>query len=165
LTTQPPSKAPASTDSSRRQLLCGLAVALLAPGALAAACGGDSGGTSTGAATTTGGAGGTTSAGGSSGGTALAKLADVPVGGGVIVNGGPNGRLLLVQPTAGTVKGYDPSCTHQGTIVDPPQGGVMTCPKHGSQFNAADGSVERGPAASPLATVDVRIDGADVVLA
>jgi Rieske Fe-S protein len=170
LTIQPPPKAPAWTDPSRRHLLCGLAVALLAPGALAAACGGDSGGTSTGSGTTTGGAGGPTSAGvtttgESGGGTALAQLADVPVGGGILVNGGPSGTVLLVQPTAGTVMGYDPRCTHQGTIVNPPQGGVMTCPNHGSQFNAADGSVKKGPAASPLATVDVRIDGADVVLA
>jgi Rieske Fe-S protein len=73
--------------------------------------------------------------------------------------------VLLVQPTAGTVKGYDPRCTHQGTQIGPPQGGVMTCPKHGSQFDAVSGDVKNGPAATPLAAVDVRVDGDSVVLA
>ena len=155
------------TDPSRRQVLCGLAVALLAPGALAAACGG-AGGTSSGSGATSGGAtsAGATSA-GSGGGTggALAKVSDVPVGGGVIVNG-PNGLVLLVQPTAGTIKAYDPTCTHQGFTVDPPKDGVITCVKgHGSQFNASDGSVKTGPATIPLHTVNVKVDGANVVLA
>jgi cytochrome b6-f complex iron-sulfur subunit len=171
LTTQLPEQATTSTEStdpSRRQVLCGLAVALLAPAALAAACG-DGGGTTseygagTGATsgpTTGAGAGG----GASAGGSALAKVSDVPVGGGVIVNS-PQGMVLLVQPTAGTIKGYNPTCTHQGTTIGAPQSGVMTCPNHGSQFNAADGSVKKGPAARALATIAVKVDGANVVLA
>ncbi|HEY3261048.1 MAG TPA: Rieske (2Fe-2S) protein, partial [Pseudonocardiaceae bacterium] len=153
------------TDPSRRQVLCGLVVSLLAPGALATACGGGSGGTgtTTGAGSGTGGAATTTTTTGGSGGTggtggALAKLSAVPVGGGVIVNS-PNGMVLLVQPTAGTVKGYDPTCTHQGFTVDPPQNDVITCVKgHGSQFNAADGSVLKGPATTPLRSVNVKIE-------
>lgn|GEM_PF-383612 len=154
---------------SRRTMLCGLVTALLAPAALAAACGGDSGGVDGGAgggggtgagAATPGGTGGATAG----GGTALAKLADVPVGGGVIVNT-PQGLALLVQPTAGTVKAFSAVCTHQGTTIGTPQAGVSTCPNHGSQFNVADGSVKRGPAASPLPAVPVKIQGTDVVLA
>jgi len=168
-------QAPSSTDPSRRQVLCGLAIALLAPGALAAACGGDSGGSGTGSGTTTGAAptGGTTGGAAPTGGTtgggtsaALAKMSDVPVGGGIIVDGGPSGKVLLVQPTAGTVKGYDPTCTHQRFTVDPPKDGVINCVQgHGSQFDPADGSVRKGPAAAPLATVNVKVDGTDVVLA
>jgi len=162
-------QATTSTDPSRRQVLCGLAIALLAPGALAAACGGNSSGSSSGSGTTTGGTGGgaATTTGGSGGGTsgALAKVSDVPVGGGIIVNSS-NGLVLLVQPTAGTIKAYDPTCTHQGFTVDPPQGGVITCVKgHGSQFNASDGSVKTGPATIPLHTVNVKVDGANIVLA
>ena len=164
MTTQ---QATSPTEPSRRQVLCGLAVALLAPGALAAACG-DGGGSSGGsAATTTGAAGGAGSAASTTGGGtagALAKLSDVPVGGGLIVDG-PSGKVLLVQPTAGTVKAYDPTCPHQGFTVDPPQGGVITCPNHGSQFNADDGGVKRGPAAGPLTTVNVKVNGDSIVLA
>ena len=174
MTTQPPQHGITPADPSRRQVLCGLMVALLAPGALAAACGGSASTSGGAAATTTAGAAATSGtggaagsaggAGGSSGAPALAKVSDVPVGGGIIVNS-PKGLVLLVQPAPGTIKGYDPTCTHQGTTIGTPQGGVMTCPNHGSQFNASDGSVKQGPAASPLGTVDVKVDGANVVLA
>jgi len=161
---------PLPTDPSRRQVLCGLVVALLAPGALAAACS-ESG--SSGSSTTTApprtagggsGSGSTTSAGGGSSAQALAQLADVPVGGGTLVDS-PAGKVLIVQPTAGTVKAYNPTCTHQGTTVDPPQNNTITCPNHGSQFSAADGSVTRGPAAAPLNEIAVRLEGTAIVLA
>ena len=161
---------PQSTDPSRRQVLCGLAIALIAPGALAAC--GDGGGsagsagstTTAGPPPTTGGAGSTGSSGGSAGGSALAKLSDVPVGGGTLVDS-PSGKVLVVQPTAGTVKAYNPTCPHQGTTVNAPQDNVITCPNHGSQFDASDGSVKTGPAASPLAEIPVRVQGTDIVLA
>lgn len=140
---------------SRRSMLCGLAVALLAPGALVAACGSDSGsGTST--STGTGGA----PAGGSG---SLAALEDVPDGGGLIVEG-PDGQVLLVR-TGDQVKAYNAACTHKGTIVDAPVDGVATCSNHGSEFSTEDGSVVKGPATSPLAEVAVRVDGNNVVLA
>lgn len=161
-------------DPSRRQVLCGLAVALLAPGALAACGDGDNTGST---ATTTGGPGtgspGTGSPGtGSPGGTgtpggasnALANLSDVPVGGGTLVDGPDGRKVLLVQPSAGTVKGYDPRCTHQGFQVDPPEGGTITCPNHGSQFDAASGQVKEGPAESPLNEVQVKVEGSSIVL-
>lgn len=147
-------------EPSRRLVLCGLAAALLGPAALAAACT-SSGGGSDGAA---GGGVGTGAGAGNHSGAALARLSDVPVGGGIVV-ATPTGMAVLVQPAAGTVKAFNASCTHQGTIVGAPKGGVITCPNHGSQFNAADGSVRRGPAAAPLAPVDVRVQGTDVVLA
>lgn len=153
-----------STDPSRRQVLCGLAVALLAPGALVSACGDDSGGTTAG--TTTG--AGSTSASGDGGGGAptgtLAALSDVPVGGGLLVSSGPT-QVLLVRLSETEVKGYDPRCTHQRVVVDPPRNGVISCSGHGSQFQAADASVLKGPATSPLKAIPVKIDGTSVVLA
>jgi hypothetical protein len=74
---------------SRRTVLCGLAVALLAPGALVAACGSDDAGSTPPPAGNGNGNGG----GGSS---SLAALADVPDGGGLIVEG-PDGQVLLVR--------------------------------------------------------------------
>ena len=150
---------PLPTDSSRRQVLCGLAIALLAPGAALAACGddgGQAGGTTTAPRTTTGGSG--------PAGTQLAQLSAVPVGGGTLVDS-PQGKVLVVQPSAGKVKAYDPTCTHQGTTVNPPQSGVITCPNHGSQFNASDGSVKGGPAARPLTEIPVRVESGAIVLA
>ena len=154
---------------TRRDVLCGLVVALLAPGALAAACGTDSstGGsgsssTPTGGSGSTGGAGTSTAAGGGSG---LAALADVPEGGGLVVGNPGGGKLLLVRTSATEVKAYNASCPHQGTVVDPPQGGTVTCPNHGSTFDAATGALKGGPATRGLTAVSVKVDGTNIVLA
>lgn len=162
---QPQPQPQSLSQPSRRQVLCGLAVALLAPGALAAACadGGSGSATGTTSRPAGGATGGAPGGGGSTG--ALAKLADIPVGGGKIVEG-PQGKVLLVQPSAGTVRAYDPICPHQSFTVSPPQGGTITCVEgHGSQFSDADGSLKRGPATRGLTTIDVTVDGDSIVLA
>ena len=150
---------------SRRQVLCGLMVALVAPGALIAACGTetDSGSTVDNPNTGTPGSGGSAPTGGSAGGSALAALADIPDGGGVLADG-PDGKVLLVR-TGSEVKGYDPACPHQGATVDPPKSGVITCPRHGSTFSGTDGAVTKGPANSGLKTIAVKVEGDSVVLA
>jgi cytochrome b6-f complex iron-sulfur subunit len=159
----------------RRQVLCGImAVGLLGTTALTA-CSEDSAKTSTPASgTNNGGAnnGGTPSGGANNGGAnnpptigALAKVSDVPVGGGTIVQGADGKPIVLVQPSAGEIKAYDASCTHQGTTVGTPENGVMTCPNHGSKFKAADGSVVNGPAGSPLRSVAVTVNGDSIEFA
>lgn len=157
-----PTNTPTTAARSRRDVLCGLMVALVAPGALVAACSDSSdssnGGTTNGNNDTGGATGGGSS---SSGLTALAK---VPDGGGVVVNN-PDGGMLLVVRTGTEVKAYNAACTHMGTTVAAPVDGVSTCPNHGSQFSAADGSVKKGPATKALATVNVKVDGDQVVLA
>lgn len=142
---------------SRRNAICGLLAALAAPGALAA-CSSDSAApaapVSSGPAATVGPAPS----------TSLAALADVPVGGGTIVDG-PDGPLLLVRETEGTVTGYDARCPHAGTTVSPPADGTIVCPNHGSQFDPATGAVTLGPARSGLLPVAVTVTGDQVALA
>lgn len=145
---------------SRREVLCGLMVALVAPGALVAACSDSStptapAPTGTGAATT----GGTAPAG------PLAALADIPEGSGLIVRSSPKGPLLLIRPTPDTVKAFNASCPHQGTVVDPPVGGTITCPNHGSTFDGATGALKGGPAKTGLKEVPVKVEGDKVVFA
>jgi cytochrome b6-f complex iron-sulfur subunit len=141
---------------SRRQVLCGLAVALVAPGALAAACGGSnlpaSGGPTSGGRTPP------------QPGGSLAALADVPVGGGTLVDRPGGGQLLLVRPSQGEIKAFDPTCPHQGTTVHPPAAGSITCPSHGSQFDPATGDVRNPPANKGLTAVPVKVVGDKVVL-
>ncbi len=138
----------------RRSMLCGLAAALLVPTALSA-CSTEPApapadpGTTDGSATS---------------GQALVALADVPVGGGTVVDG-PDGPVVVVRPTADEVRAFSAVCTHQGTTVGAPQGGTITCPNHGSQFAAATGEVTRGPAARPLPPIPVTVQGDQVVLA
>jgi Rieske Fe-S protein len=134
-------------------------VALVAPGALIAACS-DGSDSSTGGNGNTGGNGG----GNTAGGGALTALADVPDGGGLVVDNPSGGKILVVR-TGNEVKAYNAACTHMGTTVNAPQNGVATCPNHGSQFSTTDGSVKKGPATAPLPTVNVKVDGDKVVLA
>lgn len=152
--------------SSRRQALCGLAVALVAPGALVAACGGSNsaGGTSATASPTASAASGSSATGGTSGGS-LAALADVPVGGGKVVDRPGGGQLLLVRTSDTEVLAYDPTCPHRGVTVAPPANGLITCPGHGSQFDPASGALRRGPATKGLTPVAVKVASDKVVLA
>jgi cytochrome b6-f complex iron-sulfur subunit len=135
------------TGPTRRQVLCGLAVGLVAPSVVACT------------PTRVGGAGSAKP------GTVLAKVSDVPVGGGLLADAGTNGLVLLTAPSAGEIKGFDPTCPHAGAKVGPPQGGIITCPAHGSQFDPTTGALKRGPAPHGLTVVPIRITGADVVLA
>jgi Rieske Fe-S protein len=90
-------------------------------------------------------------------GNALAKTADIPVGGGVIV-----GDTVVTQPNAGTFVGLSSTCTHQGCKVTSVSGGTINCPCHGSKY-ALDGKVVGGPAPKPLASKTVRVVGDSVV--
>ncbi|MFD9737573.1 Rieske (2Fe-2S) protein [Umezawaea sp. NPDC059074] len=98
-------------------------------------------------------------------GDRLAGLADVPVGGGVLVDTPGNGQLLLTQPTAGVVKAFNPACPHQGTTVNPPTAGEITCPTHKSGFDPATGAVRTGPAPKGLTEIAVTVTQKDVLLA
>jgi nitrite reductase/ring-hydroxylating ferredoxin subunit len=145
---------PTTTGPSRRTVLCGLAVALATPGALAA-CSSGAGPSAPAPAPAPGAAptSAPTSAPAAGGGTPVAQI---PVGGGTIATVGDR-TVLLVQPTAGQFKGFDATCPHQGTTVDPPENGVITCPNHFSQFDAATGAVRKGPADTGLTEVPVTV--------
>src|SRR5690349_6146532 len=54
----------------------------------------------------------------------LAKVTDVPVGGGVLSSDG----VLVLQLKAGQFTAYEASCPHEGILVSPPDSsGVITC--------------------------------------
>ncbi|WP_030454188.1 Rieske (2Fe-2S) protein [Herbidospora cretacea] len=93
------------------------------------------------------------------GGNALAATADVPVGGGVITE-----QAVITQPEAGTYKAFSPVCTHQGCKVKSVDAGKIVCPCHNSQFSIADGSVQGGPAATPLPEVPIKVEGDQILL-
>ncbi|GAB2868667.1 Rieske (2Fe-2S) protein [Lentzea nigeriaca] len=146
---------------SRRAALCGIVVALAVPSGLVTACS-SSGSPSTGSTPTKGGSTPTGSAGSSP--AKLVALADVPEGGGAVVDGPGGTKIVVARLSATEVKAYDATCPHQGSTVGEPSGGTITCPSHGSQFGASDGKVKKGPATSGLRAVGVRVDGDQVVL-
>ena len=82
-------------------------------------------------------------------GTVLANAADVPVGGGVIVD---EFQVVVTQPTEGEFRGFSAICTHQGCTVAAVEEGTINCDCHGSRFSIEDGSVVR--AASGLSPED-----------
>jgi Rieske Fe-S protein len=93
---------------------------------------------------------------GTAGGTELAKVADIPVGGGKVFAGK---NVVVTQPQAGTIKAFSARCTHAGCTVGTVSGGTINCPCHGSRYRIADGSVAGGPAPAPLPPVAVTVTG------
>lgn len=141
-------------DPSRRSVLRAASTA----GAVAltvAACGGGQDGAAPGSAAP--------STPAAAGGTLLAKVADVPVGGGVVLI---DLKLVVTQPTAGEFKAFSSICPHQGCPVSAVKDGFIDCTCHGSRFAVATGApTPDSPAKSPLAPQAVTVKGTDVVLA
>jgi Rieske Fe-S protein len=145
--------------TSRRGVMCGLA-GLGAAGALAA-CGtaeSPNGSESTTGATdpTTGSTGAT----GESGATGIAATADVPVGGGIVVD-----ETVIVQPAADEFLAFSAVCPHQGAIVAAPDAdGNIICPRHQSTWTI-DGELEEGPAETNLSAVEITVEDGQIALA
>ncbi|TWP53250.1 Rieske (2Fe-2S) protein [Lentzea tibetensis] len=95
-------------------------------------------------------------------GTELAKTADIPPGGGIVL--GDKG-VVVVQPQESTFKAFTSTCTHQGCTVANVQGEMINCTCHGSKFNIADGTVAEGPATQPLAEKKIAVQGDSIQLA
>jgi nitrite reductase/ring-hydroxylating ferredoxin subunit len=78
----------------------------------------------------------------------------------------PPGSALLVGDAAvfhvaGSFCATQAECTHQGGPLSEGKldGTTVTCPWHGAQFNVCTGAVLRGPAAEPVKTYRVIVEG------
>jgi len=89
-------------------------------------------------------------------GTELTTTDQVPVGGGIVL---VDEKVVVTQPTEGDFKAFTAICTHQQLLVGEVENGVIHCDNHGSEFDFATGEVTQGPAAAPLATVAITVDG------
>ena len=99
--------------------------------------------------------------GGAGGDSPLADVAELPDGGGLVL-----GDLHVVLVRDGDrVHGLSATCTHQGCTVSGVADGRITCPCHGSVFDAATGDVVTGPATRPLPAVPVEVRDGAVYLA
>jgi Rieske Fe-S protein len=95
-------------------------------------------------------------------GEKLGPAADIPVGGGKIY---AEQKVVVTQPSEGTFEGFSSVCTHQGCPVTSVDNGTINCTCHGSKFSIQDGSVENGPATSPLSRVKVKDEGGQITTA
>ncbi|MFE7098514.1 Rieske (2Fe-2S) protein [Streptomyces erythrochromogenes] len=152
------------TQTARRTVLV-IGAATLAGGALTA-CGSGGDGADTGSGEPNGAASpppgdapaATPSAGGAPAGKAIAKAADVPVGGGKILK---EQKVVVTQPTAGSFRCFTAVCPHQGCLVTKVEDNAINCACHNSEFKATDGAVIKGPATKGLAEkkITVAADG------
>jgi Rieske Fe-S protein len=143
---------------SRRQSLAVAGVAAAGTAGLTA-CG--DGGAVEGAASSVASAASSAAASAAASAGAAIDAAQIPVGGGKVIEAL---KVVVTQPTAGDYKAFSAVCTHQACSVTTVEGGVITCPCHGSQFDAATGAVKKGPATKPLEakSVSVGSDGITV---
>jgi Rieske Fe-S protein len=95
-------------------------------------------------------------------GTPLAKVADIPVGGGTVF---PAQLVVVTQPEAGTFHGFSAVCTHQGCTVGDVTDGTINCPCHGSKYAIADGAPVAGPAKRPLDPRQITVADQEITLA
>ena len=93
------------------------------------------------------------------GGVLLARLDQVPAGGGIVVE---SARVVVTHDSTGALHGFSAVCTHQGCTVGSVEGGVIVCPCHGSHFDIRTGAPVAGPATRPLAPVPVVVKGDSV---
>jgi thiosulfate dehydrogenase [quinone] large subunit len=97
------------------------------------------------------------SGGGHQSGTAIGPAKAVPVGGAASFTDPRTGDpSIVIQPTAGKFLAFDAVCPHAGcTVQYDRSAALLVCPCHGSQFNAATGAVEVGPAATGLQPIAI----------
>lgn len=82
--------------------------------------------------------------------TLVCKISDVPAGGMKQVN--IRGNEVLVVNLNSQFYCLEARCTHAGAPLAEGElkGDVITCPWHGSRFNATNGAVVNEPAERPL---------------
>ncbi|MFI7702792.1 Rieske (2Fe-2S) protein [Nonomuraea sp. NPDC049480] len=95
-------------------------------------------------------------------GKVIARTADVPVGGGKVIE---DLSIVVAQPAQGVYKAYTSACTHKGCAVSAPKDNVIRCACHGSEFAADSGKATKGPATAPLASFQVKVEGDGIVIA
>lgn len=81
------------------------------------------------------------------------------------IKGSDGFSIIIARRSATEYISLSMRCTHQSCTVDDliPEGGPISCPCHGSQFNL-DGTVHRGPAGSPLKSYVTTFDPATKIV-
>jgi thiosulfate dehydrogenase [quinone] large subunit len=101
------------------------------------------------------------SGGGHPAGTAIGPAKDVPVGGAASFRDPhTSAPSIVIQRKTGKFVAFDAVCPHAGCTVQYDQSAaLLVCPCHGSQFSAATGAVEVGPASTGLTPITIAEGG------
>jgi len=91
----------------------------------------------------------------------VAGTGDVAPGHGIVAEA--NGKTLAIFNVEGTFHAIDNTCLHRGGPLGEGEveGGVVTCPWHGWQYNVKTGSCVNNPAAQ-IRRYEVKVDSTDV---
>ena len=75
-----------------------------------------------------------------------------------------DGEPIAVFNIDGRFYAIQDVCTHDGGVLTggTVEGSIITCPRHGAQFDITTGAVLRMPAFEPLPTYEVRVEGDEV---
>jgi len=92
----------------------------------------------------------------------VAKVNEIPVGQLKAVE--VQGKRLLICHTAGGFYAVDDTCTHDdGPLADGwLEGDAIECPRHGAKFDVTTGKVLCLPAAVPINSYQVKVEGDEV---
>jgi nitrite reductase/ring-hydroxylating ferredoxin subunit len=87
---------------------------------------------------------------------------------GVLYDRTVEGRHVIVVRNGERFYAMRNACTHSGYLITPGNlldDGSVYCPAHGAVFRLEDGEPIEGPADDPLELYEVRIEGAEVLVA
>ncbi|WP_018567603.1 Rieske (2Fe-2S) protein [Streptomyces sp. PsTaAH-124] len=90
----------------------------------------------------------------------LGAESEIPKGGAKLFT---DHNVVVSRSGDGALKAFSTICTHRGCAITELEGTTLTCPCHGSQFDAVTGRVVRSPATVPLDTLPVHADGGKIV--
>ncbi|WP_432175818.1 Rieske (2Fe-2S) protein [Streptomyces sp. Tue6028] len=72
-------------------------------------------------------------------------------------------NVVVSRAQDGSLKAFSTICTHAGCPINKLEGTTLTCPCHGSAFDAATGEVLHAPATVPLDELSVEVKGGKIV--
>ncbi|MFD9907230.1 Rieske (2Fe-2S) protein [Streptomyces sp. NPDC059063] len=72
-------------------------------------------------------------------------------------------NVVVSRITDDEYKAYSTICTHAQCPINKLQGSKLTCPCHGSQFDATNGKVLHEPAVAPLKELPVKVEKGKIV--
>ena len=89
--------------------------------------------------------------------TPTCRLTEIPEG--LMKGVQVEGRRVLLHRMGVAVAAMENACSHMGGPLDEGKanGGVVTCPWHGSRFRLSDGACVRGPATFPQLRLEARV--------
>lgn len=96
---------------------------------------------------------------------AVAKVSEIPEGGVRVVEA--NGTGVALCKVEGKIYAVEDLCTHDDGPLGEGKlcGHAIECPRHGARFDVRTGAVLRMPAAYPVRTFPVKVEGEQVLVA